>query len=471
MADEARDKRKAVERLPIMEVEPVADSAAADRADGILTNSLKANSEMGLVSPAYVTDKDLQDDPSFNFRKKLILAEYLRLVADSLDPAEAENVTLSNLRKGKQALNAAISKGVGQILQRARAREILANQVILWKANGTRNKDTKLPARHTSLVVGPNKLNKKGFQKVIDRQLNLSNYHIGPGEYRSFMFVPLDQLRGGTMALLPYMRMAQKYHMLLVGSLPVGDRLDSAEKIFQSWRFKITDVDKEDFETLSHATIILNNLVIRNAYKQYMEREPLTVGMEYAFAAQMTKYFQRKRDGHWYVPVLHPKIAAKDMRTVNTYDRRDRWHKCIENQFNFAYTTEEKQSTTEPGVRIIGATTVFPRGAVNLEEYGSEAVPLIQAQARAVKNRVFDQLAKELEKLHGGDYDESEVREIVHKYLFGLKQSDQIKSFEIVDVNKSELGVFTIKVMIGWSAMAEKFIVEAVSKKKESENP
>jgi hypothetical protein len=191
------------------------------------------------------------------------------------------------------------------------------------------------------------------------------------------------------------------------------------------------------------------------------------VGLEHAFAAQMTKYFQRKKVGHWYIPVIHPKIKAKEMRTVNVVDKLDSWRKSVENQFNFAYTTTLDQDPQEPGVRIYGATTVFPEAAVDIEKLGSQAVPLIQAQARAVKNRIYDQLQSILEKLIGGQYNEDEVHEKVRSYLDDMHLKKQIYGFNILEVSKSETGIFRIKVEIRWSAAAEQFIIDATGKSEE----
>jgi hypothetical protein len=283
------------------------------------------------------------------------------------------------------------------------------------------------------------------------------------------MFLPLNRLTGGTMALLPYMHMAERYHMLVVGGLPLANNHDATNEIFRQWTFNINDVDADDYELLSHATIVLNDLMIREPYREYHETEPLTVTLNYAFAAQMTKYFQRKKVGQWYIPVLHPRIKAKDMRTVNTVDRLEEWRKCVENQFNVAYTTTESMDAYEPGVRIYGGTTVFPEGAVDIESLGTQAVPLIQAQGRAVKNRIFFKLQRELEKLIGGQYDEDEVKKKVYRYLNGMYLKRQIYGFEILDVSKSDAGVFRIKVEIRWSPSAEEFIVDATGRTDESE--
>jgi hypothetical protein len=465
MADEKREQEARRRPAVVRQAEPVTDRALAEKADAILKSCTKANSELDVVGSEFATDGDLKISSSFNFRRKLILAEVLRLMADSLD--QKDEAKLENLRKVRPALKEAVALGVGQMLQRLRPREVLANQMMLWKANSTHAKARALPKNQTSIVIGPNLMAKKAFQKVVDHELKSTNLHIAKGEYRSFMFIPLPQVKGESKGLLPYMQMAEAYHMLVVGSLPIGDSLDASGEIFKRWKFSINDVPGEDFERLSHATVVLNNLIVRDAYKDYNEREPLTVGLEYAFAAQMSKYFQRRKDGHWYIPVIHPKIKAKDMRTVNTTDRLDSWHKAVENQFNFAYTTSEDQDQMEPGVRIYGATTVFPEKAVDIEKLGSQAVPLIQAQGRAVKNRIFDHLQSILEKLIGGQYEEEDVRKRVRSYLNDMALKKQIYGSEVLEVTKSPTGVFRIKVEIRWSPMAEEFIIDAAGRSEE----
>jgi hypothetical protein len=139
----------------------------------------------------------------------------------------------------------------------------------------------------------------------------------------------------------------------------------------------------------------------------------------------------------------------------------------VSNQFNFAYTTTESQDPNEPGVRIYGGTTVFPEAAVDIESLGSQAVPLIQAQARAVKNRIFDQLQSELEKQIGGQLDEDEVRKKVRNYLDNMYRKKQIHGFKVLEVSKSETGVFRIKVQIRWSPTAEEFIIDATGRSEE----
>lgn len=468
MAEEKREQEERVRPAEVRQVEPVADPALAEKADKILNASTKANGELDIVGSEFATDPDLRSSTSFNYKRKLILAEVLRLMADSLDPAQKENLSLKNLRAARSSLDKAVKCGVGQMLERLRPREVLANRIMLWKANSAKATAAALPKNQTSVVIGPNKLAKRSFQKAVDHELKATNLHIAKGEYRSFMFVPLAKLKGESKGLLPYMEMAERYHMLIVGSLPVNNTLDSSGEVFKRWKFSINDVPEEDYERLSHATIVLNNLVIRDAHKEYSEREPLVVGLEYAFAAQMTKYFQRKKIGHWYIPVIHPKIKAKDMRTVNTVDKLDRWRNAVNNQFNFGYTTTEDQDPAEPGVRIYGATTVFPEAAVDIEKLGSQAVPLIQAQARAVKNRIFDQLQSILEKLIGGQYDKDEVRKKVRDYLDSMYIQKQIHGFEVLDVSKSETGVFRIKVQIRWSAAAEQFIIDATGQSEET---
>jgi len=440
------------------------DAGATVNADRVLYECIKANAELDLVSVRFAVDPELRETGCLNHKRKLVLAEVLRLVARSLDPSLDQQQTLGNLRQTRKKLDEAVRIGVGQMLERLRPREKLAHRLILWKANSNRAKDRALPAHQTSLIIGPNRLTSRAFQKLIEHEIKATNLAIGKGEYRSFMFLPLDELCGETVALLPYMRIAEKYHLLIVGSLPIANSLDAKMDAFRRWRFSITDVDADSYETLSHASIVLNHLIVREPFRNYFEAEPLTVGLEYAYAAQMTRYFQRKKLGQWYLPIVHPRIKARDMRTVNVVDRLDGWRESVEHQFNYAYTTTESQDNLEPGVRIYGGSTVFPEDAIDKESLGTQAVPLIQAQARAVKNRIYDQLQSELEKLIDGQYDEVEVRKKVRRYLDGMFLQKQIHGYEIFQVSKSETGVFHIKVEIRWSAGAEEFIIDATAR-------
>ena len=439
---------------------PQIEDTARAQVDRMLNDCIRANSELDLVSFRFAIDDDLRSSDMFNLRRRLVLAEVLRLVAESVDPSDDQRPSLAGMRHARQKLSEALNIGIGQMLERLRPREELAHQVILWKANSNCATESALPAKQTSVIIGPNRLSSRAFQKVVERELRLTNLHIGLGEYRSFLFLPLTALRGESMGLLPYMRIAQKYNLLVVGSLPLSNSLDSAPETVKRWRFSIADVDADDSDVLSHATVVLNHLVIRDPYAQYFETQPLTVGLSYAFAAAMTRYFQRKKIGHWYIPVAHPRIKARDMRTVNVVDRLDDWHSCVKNGFNFAYTTTESQDGLEPGVRIEGGATVFPEAALDKEKMGSEAVPLIQAQARAVKNRICQQLRAELEKLIGGQFDEEEVRQRVRRYLNGLFLQKQIYGFHIHPVEKSATGTFCITIDIRWSATADEFVIK-----------
>lgn len=436
------------------------DPNSAERLDQILCNSTKVNGELDVVGAEFAIDPDLKNSPAFTFKRKLVLAEVLRLVADTLDTSQRSRLSLSSLRAEQHTLDTAINLGLTQVLRRARLREILTHQIILWKHNSNHSGKSSLPKNHTSLVIGPNRLSSPSFQKVIDEELKSSNMHIADGEYRSFLFLPLKRIKGGTMALLPYMRMAEKYHMLLMGGLPLSDSRDATEEIFKQWTFRINDVGEDDFEMLSHAAIVLNNLVVRHPYPEYHEQEPLTVGLEYAFAAQMTKYFQRKKVGHWEIPIVHPNIKAKYMRTVNEVNRLEHWHQCINNQMNIAYCTTASQDENEPGVRIYGSTTVFPEKAVDLEKLGTQAVPLIQAQGRAIKNRIFFKLRSILEKMTGGDYEEDEIKARIRRYLDGMFLKRQIHGFRNLTVKKNDTGTCHVMVEIRWSPLTEEFIID-----------
>jgi hypothetical protein len=440
------------------------DQETAAKADQILNSKTKQNTDLNVLNAKWATNADLKASPNFNFQKKLILAEVFKLIADSLDPAKKENLELAKLTKMKKQLKVAVNNGVGQMLDRLRPREILANQIILWKNNGMDPKSSTLPQNQTALILGPNYLIKPAFQKVVDNEMKATNLHIARGEYRSFMFLPFDKIEGESMSLIPYMRMAGEYHSHIVGSLPVENSKDSMGQLAKSWKFSINSVTEDEQDVLSNASIVSNQLVVRDAHEEYHEKEPLKVGLNYAFASQMTRYFQREKKGHWFIPVVHPKLKPSDMKTVNIVDRMDSWRKAVGNQLNFAYTTSSSQDGTDAGVRIYGASTTFPEDAVDIDAFGNQAVPLIQSQARVTKNRIYYFLITELERYVGGQEPPKVIREKVGKYLEDMKSKKQIRGWKIVQCDKSETGKYKVKVAVKWSAAAEEFEIDAESR-------
>jgi hypothetical protein len=440
------------------------DQDSAAKADQILNSKTKQNTDLNVLNAKWATNPDLKVSPNFNYQKKLILAEVFKLIADSLDPQQKENLELAKLTKTKKQLQSAINNGVGQMLKRLRPMEILANQIIMWKNNGTDPKSSTLPKNQTSLIIGPNLLIKPAFQKVVDNEMKATNLHIARGEYRTFMFLPFDKIEGESMSLIPYMRMAGEYHAHIVGALPVENTKDSMGKLAKTWKFSINSVGEDEQDVLSNASIVSNQLVVRDAHKDYHEDESLRVGLNYAFAAQMTKYFQREKKGHWFIPVIHPKIKPTNMMTVNKVDRMDSWRKAVGNQLNFAYTTTDSQDATDAGVRVYGGSTTFPEDAVDIDAFGNQAVPLIQSQARVTKNRIYYFLITELERYVGGQEPPKVIREKVGKYLEDMKSKKQIRGWKIVECDKSETGKYKVKVAVKWSAAAEEFEIDAESR-------
>ncbi len=459
--NQEQKERKSIAEMQQVEV---LDQDSAAKADQILNSKTKQNTDLNVLNAKWATNPDLKVSPNFNYRKKLILAEVFKLVADSLDPAKKENLELAKLTKMKKQLKSAINNGVGQMYQRLRPMEILANQMILWRANGTDPKSSTLPQGQTSLIVGPNLLIKPAFQKVVDNEMKATNLHIARGEYRTFMFLPFDKIEGESMSLFPYMRMAGDYHAHIVGALPLENTKDSMGKLVKSWKFSINSVGEDEQDVLSNASIVSNELVVRDARKEFHEKEPLRVGLNYAFAAQMTKYFQREKRGHWFIPVIHPKIKPANMETVNKVDRMDGWRKAVGNQLNFAYTTNTKQDAMDAGVRVYGGSTTFPEDAVDIDAFGNQAVPLIQSQARVTKNRIYYFLITELERYVGGQEQPKVIREKVGKYLEDMKSKKQIRGWKIVACDKSETGKYKVKVAVKWSAAAEEFEIDAESR-------
>src|SRR5688572_10651059 len=115
------------EPLPRPSPEPLDDDSRG-RADQILIARTKSNPNLQIVNARVAIDPDLKREPVFNFQKKLVLAEVLKLVADSLDPERRAHLDLASLNNMKRQLRAAVNVGVGQMLERLRPREVLVHQ-------------------------------------------------------------------------------------------------------------------------------------------------------------------------------------------------------------------------------------------------------------------------------------------------------------------------------------------------------
>lgn len=459
--DKAKQRQRTGKSIAeLLKVKPVEGPGAA-QADKILNSRTKQNGDLQVPPARFATSHDLMESPAFNVRKKLILAEVLKLVADSLDPAQRENLDQDRLIHTRKQLKTAVNAGVGQMLKRLRPMEVLANQIMLWKANSADPKSPNLPQQQTSMLIGPNMLIKKEFQKVVEHEMKQTNMRISRGLYRSFMFLPFEKLEGETASLIPYLRMAGYLHFHIMGSLPIGDSLDEMGRIKQAWKFRLNDVSDLEQDILANATIIVNDAVIREPYAGYHEKEPLTCGLNYTFASIMTKYFQRRKDGHWYIPVLHPKKKSSDLRTINVVDVLDSWRDAVANQFNFAYTVSKPEDEAEAGIKIYGATTTFPEAEIDIEKLGNQAVPKIQSQARITRNRIYFYLITQLERFIGGDIPEPEVNRTIGDYLEGMKSKHQITGWKILDCQKDPTGKYKVRLSIGWSATAREFEIDA----------
>jgi len=451
-------ERKSVAQL--LKVQPV-DEATAATADKILDARTKENGDLEVKSAKYAFNPKLKKQAVFNYRKKLILAEVLKLIADSVDPEKQESIELDQLTKKRKKLKSAINVGVGQMVERLRPMEIMANQVQMWKANSGDTQSPNLPQNQTGLVLGPNMFLDDEFQKVIEHEMKQTNLHIARGEYRSFMFLPFDDVEGGSSSLIPYLKMASRLHFHIVGSLSIDNSLDEMGRLKDSWRFRLNDAAGEE-DILANATIVVNEAVIRKAHEDYHESEPLKCGLNYSFGSQMTKYFQRQKEGHWYIPVMHPKGGAS-LQTVNTVDVKDSWQDAVSNQFNFAYTVTKSQDAAEAGIKIYGATTTFPEAEVGIENMGNQGIPKVQSQARVTRNRIYYFLVTELERYTGGTEPESTVRKTVGDYLTKMKSNKQIAGWKIQECSKDETGKYKIRLSIGWDAAAREFEIDAES--------
>lgn len=447
-----------------LQAKPTLEKAQADAADQILELKTKANADLLVASMNFATNEKLRKSDSFDARKKLVLAEYLKLIADSLEPDKRASLGEHKLRQSCRALKAATQLGVGQMLQSLRPLETLANQLVFWKANSA---DPKVPAfrkGQLSLLIGPNLLIDRAFQKVVDLQLKQTNMRISRGLYRSFMLLPLDELEGQSMSLVPYLRMAGKLHFHILGSLAIANTHDELGRVIDSWKFKLNDVSDEEQDILANASVVVNDLVVREPYAQYGETQPVTCGAHFAFGAQMTKYFQRKKDGLWYIPVLHESRKTAAVKTVNRVDVLDAWRKALANQFNYAYYVSTSEEKAEAGTRIYGGATTFPEDEVDAGRLGNQIIPKTQSQARVTRNRIYFYLVTQLERYIGGQVTAAEVRRTINTYLADLQAKRQIDGFQIIDCDPDAAGrSFRVKLSIRWSATATAFEIDADS--------
>ena len=177
-------------------------------------------------------------------------------------------------------------------------------------------------------------------------------------------------------------------------------------------------------------------------------------------AAQMTRYYNREKPGNWYIPIVHPDVLGDKLTTVNLIDNVKGWDEYNENQFNMAYTADKDEESNVPGVRIKGATTIFPKKAFKIKDAGTEAVPLIDSQARYTRNRIYFYLVTECYREEGGQITEKEMRQKIQNYLNDLKDKKQIEGGKVVQCEKDPIGNFKIKVAVTWNAAAKDFEIE-----------
>lgn len=437
------------------------EEAPSDLADRILNRKMKHNRQLDIEQVQFATDPELRVDPRFDARKKLVMAEVLKLVADSLDPARSSNLALDEMVKRKRTLRKAIRIARRQMLDHLRPRERLVHQLMLWKANSRNAGTTTMHPGEASLFLGPNHLVRQAFQKVVRHEVRQSNGKIARKLYRSFLFLPAEQLAGGASSLVPYLRMGQELHFHVMGGIRIADTLDELGRVRDEWRLRLSDVGPAEQEALAAGSLVANEIVLRPPDPECGETEPLTCPLHYAQGAQMTRYFQRKKEGDWFLPVLHPLTKAADLRTVNMVSgTRDQQHDYVRNGFNFAYVVLPSEDEDNPGVKFYGGVTTFPEDQIDVEELGNQAVPMIQSQARVTRNRIYFYLVTQMERYVGGQYDETEVREAVQKYLENMKLQHQIEGFDVIKCKKDGTGGFRIQVSVEWSANARKFEID-----------
>ncbi|MBN2292504.1 MAG: hypothetical protein JXM70_08775 [Pirellulales bacterium] len=461
------DQERSPHRRPLQQPlpPPALDDKQQASADQILAAKTKANRDLLVEEIKFATNPRLRSSTGFDRRKKLVMAEVLKLIADSLDPQQRENLqSPDKLARSRNSLKAAKQVGVGQMLKRLKPLEQLANQLIIWKANSSDPKSLTFRKNQVTLFVGPNHLIDPAYQKLVKEEMKQTNMKISRGLYRSFMFMPLDKLEGQTISLIPYLRMAGDLHFHILGGIGIENRKDELGRIIQSWKFRLNDVDAEEQDILANASFVINELEVRDPYTEYHESGPLTCGTHYAFGAQMTKYFQKKRDGQWYIPVLHAKRKMAEIATVNRVDTREDYHTALNNRFNYAYYVSRDEESAEAGTRIFGNTTVYPVDEVDTEEVGNQIIPRIQSQARVTRNRIYFYLITQLERWIGGQVESDEVQKTIRRYLDDLQGKNQIKGFKILQCKPDSTGAnFQIKLSIRWSSAAESFEIDAES--------
>ncbi len=440
-------------------------------ADPILEAKTKTNRELLVEKVAFAIDPKLRSDAGFTVPKKLVLAEVLNLIADSLDPEkQAQLRDEKKLLRSRKAVQRAMQLGVVQTLKKLRPLETLANQLILWKSNSSNPEFSDDPAEpdfresQVSIIIGPNSMIDETFRKIVRLELKRTNKKIARGLYRSFMLIPLDRLKGGSMSLIPYLRMAKDLHFHIVGNLGVADNLDDLNRILESWKFSLNDVSKKEQDILSNVSVVLNDLKVRPAHYEIGETEPLTCGAHYAFGAQMTKYFHRKKDGHWYIPILQEGKSTADIETVNQVSVLDDWQRSVANHFNYNYYVSTKEDSKDAGCRIYGGTTMFPVTPEMAEQMGNQIIPKTQSQARVTRNRIYFYLATQLERWIGGQIEARDVKKEINRYLNDLQAKGQIYGFEIVTCEPDSTGAnFKVTINIHWLATAESFEIDTSS--------
>jgi len=455
MADEMkRDHQEKPARKEKVQLSP----EQLSKADDTLKTHIQSDAGRNIKGVLNAIKEERRENLSIE--EKLNLAQVLKLVADSLDPEKSSNVEWSQLELREERLQKSLNNGIGQMLKRLRPMEQALNQLMLWKENSLYAGDKPMPKKKATVLFTPGNLSNPTLRKIVNLELAQTNQKIGRGKYRSFLFLPVEHLEDPA-DFVNYLRIAQKHYIHILSNLHVDDTLDSKYKLFGKWKYPINSInDTESQEILSNASFIANHLKVRENYSEYHESVPLSVGLEYAMAAQMTRYYDRAKPGNWYVPVVHPNILGNKLKTVNVIETVDNLDECNENQINFAYTTDKAEEADLAGVRIKGATTIFPKNAVNIKDAGTHAVPLIDSQARYTKNRIYFYLVTECYREESGQITKQEMRQKIQNYLNEMQSKKQIEGGSVVACEKDDLGNFSIKVGITWNAAAKDFEID-----------
>jgi len=156
---------------------PLTDTDSEATADRTLCDCIKANAELDLVSFRFAVDADLRSSDTFHYRRKLVLAEVLLLLPNQ------STRPVSDVR----------AYPVCDTPSRSSPKRCIWASARCWNDCGPRRDGSSdhslesqlqsypgqtLPPQQTSLIIGPNRLSTRPFQKVVRHELRATNLHI-----------------------------------------------------------------------------------------------------------------------------------------------------------------------------------------------------------------------------------------------------------------------------------------------------